>query len=216
MKKSQGFGAIGILVAIAAILILGAVAWKAWDATKNQAAKNIHTEASKLTSNSLTNGDVTFSTPEGWSVESKDAPSMFVGSTAIPADGINAAVITPSKSVLNSYKEPFKISVSVYKDNGEQKSPREWYEKTLTTSLASDSGKTSEDKINDYDAYTFEQINDSYHEYNYVLRHNGLFVYISWRPSEAHYTPQHQIDNQVDNTVYNPEILKMIESIKIK
>lgn len=216
MLKTKGFGLTGIIVAIGCLLLIGVMIWKVLETTRVKTPANTPPTASKIAPISLVGGRVTFNLPKAWSVQFADDTEKFVGSTATPADGTNRVTITPSSNALNSYNEPFIILASVYQDTNGGESTRDWFEKTLTSSMAADTDKTSTEKINGYDTYVFEQINKNYQEYNYVLRHNGLLVYVKWRPSETHYNPDHEIDQRIDNTRYNSDILKMINSIAIK
>lgn len=223
MRRQSGFGAIAVIAVIVVVATLGLVGWRVLSVHREEAeapapaqSNASSAENSKPSKNeqSLANGKVTFAAPKDWSVTLTDGGRRTVTSTAIESEGKSGAILAPAGKVLNSYNEPFTVSVSVFKKT-KTESPQEWFEQEMGESLATPEDKTSKESINGYSTYIFEQINNSYHEYHYVLYHNGLFVHVSWRPDETHYTND-AIDQHVDNNKYNETIIGIVKSIRIE
>src|SRR5215471_5059375 len=169
-NNEKGFGAIEGLLIVAVVVLLGVVGYMVYKnhitATTNPAPKTTPTQAT--TSRLALAGDqVKFDVPAAWTIN-KGSCTTPATATVVCADGVSGATLVPPEKKMTIYGEPFSVSISVYK-NTKSETAKQWFENDYTGSLPSNGDKTSLQSINGYDTYSFEQINESYQEQNYVF-----------------------------------------------
>jgi len=232
MKRNQkGFTAVGILIIVVVIGLIGVIGWLVYDRqkspkstvadTQKQGLSKTMTETAKeavsnYTMLKLASDSVTFETPKTWIV----GKSNCIDSPGAAPACTDGATLTPPEKMPTIYgggTEFFTIYVNVY-DNKDNKTAQKWFEDVYGGGLSGSSDKISSESINGYNTYYFRQINKSYDEIRYVYSARGKAVLVIARVSEKGYASDGsgKVNAQSDFTKYVSEIEKMAKSITIK
>jgi hypothetical protein len=206
-RQNQKGNTLAVIIVVVVVVVLGALAFVFWNNSTQPQTNSNEQEREKVSGSNkvFTIDNVSFSTPKTWTQDSQPTDKTM---SLLPGEKL--------RTIYGDGTEYFHVYVGVYA-NPNKLTPQDWLINDAGNGLGgqgvlANSDTESNTKINGYDAYYRNTVNEFYEEVNYVLSASDTLVYIYARTYEV----SADLPGVGDFRKFEPAIADLAESVTIK